>query len=372
MCIFSGAVTHVANTKILVGIVYPSSLQVREIGGAKKGVKIPDYSSPFQLTVYSNQVGLGGETPLEESLEVSHRQEYQPAMVLPFPLKKGANRIKILDFSKYAKIFEDLDLLFPHDLEGATRSQDTYSFSNSIKDEAPLEIHYVGSYQASIVPNWESFDRLQYNHFNLSPDTKELLGRYYRRGFGFMVCQLTRTARDDHQYHPFAYIHEIREDHRLFIPTRHYHKHVDPNPYAKYHTLTNPNPRYSALSSRSESEEGDDLQEVQDMFMKTLTLEDRFLEIHAKKNKMTEDRAAPAVDWDHEIYVVNFPRVLQNPLLQNKPGVRIIEGNKNRIHNVYTYLDSTLMPKEIAFGKIKFMFKIKITPVYKYNHDILV
>jgi hypothetical protein len=371
MCIFSGTIENVSNTKILVSVVYPSSLVTKNVSGKKRGVKVPDTQHPLQLTIYSNQVALGAKTSLETTLDVDSMPVYEPAMVLPFPLRNGKNRVKLIDLSNYSGIFEDLDLLFPTFNDGS-RSRGIEQDYMTNESASPLEVHYVGSYKASIVPNWDSFNRLQYAQFNLSPDTQELLGKYYRRGYGFMVCQLVGSQGGEagHKYHPFAYYHEVREDGRLFVPTRHYHKKPAMNPYAKYHTISDA----SLMGDES------DMQDLDDHFMNTLTLEDKWLQLNIKRThiinpeikKPLRPGAVEGLDWDHEIYVVNCERVRRNPLLINKLGARVISADSSKLQYVYTYLDSAKLPMDIAFGKIYLLDKIKINSSYKYNHDFMI
>jgi hypothetical protein len=380
MCIFSGAVENVADTKILISIVYPSHLSTRDINGKKRTVKIPNTKQrPLQLVVYSNKVELGTPSALETSFidemppiydesyvsgtSILDSSSGNTAMVLPFPLRKGPNRVKIINLSNYAGIFEDLELLFPSTDRGIATSLMT--------NEDSLEVQYIGNYKASIIPNWNSFDKLQFNKFNLSPDTKELLGKFYRKDYGFMVCQLLSSRQNgvNHQYHPFAYCHEVREDGRLFIPTRHYHKKPISNPFTKYHTLPTFQNQQDEDDSQSES-----LRELDDHFMNTLSLEDRWLQMNIRKKNIEETKMAHTskIDWDHEIFIINCPRVRRNPLLINKQGVGIASADVNKLKNIYHYLDPSKIPPTLAFGQITSLHKIKITSSYKYNHDIFV
>lgn len=356
MCIFDGPIRSVANTKILIAPVYPAKLVTKQVNGSKRVYKQPS-GRPLQLVIYSNNV-----TKQESALASDLGEEgvsRPTAMILPFPLIKGTNRVKILDMSRYPNFFDDLDLLFPQELEGSRSFTNSYSDS----DNEPLPVQYVGGYKASIVPNFKNFDRLQYHEFNLSPDVKELLATYYSSGFGFMVCILTRSST---QYHPFAYVHEIREDRKLFVPTRHYHRKTSANPFAKYHDPT---------EGRPPVEDAEDMDggEIADYFYRTLALEDRWIELTAKKQNLESTRTSPRkqseVDWDHEIYVLNCPRITRSALL-NKPGIRIIPASNERLGNMYVYVNSQFMPNDIALGEIRALHKIKIDPVFRNNCDL--
>jgi hypothetical protein len=334
MCIFSGIIEHVSNTKILVSVIYPSELKYKNINGLEKGVKMPKYERPFQLTVYSNK------TAFDTAIK--------PTMILPFPLKRGGNQVKLLNFCNYARIFEDLDLLFPID-----EIEMNATFSNNFDDEE-IAVEYIGDYKASIVPNFDAIAHVSKKEFSIAQETVDLLGKYYKTGYGFIVCELTVHNK---QYSPFAYMHEIRDDRKLFVPTRHFHSHSEPNITYKYD---------SGLLENDES------YDLDDFYARTLNTKDKYLEIYEKRLFKQPATKIDPVDWDHEIYIINFPRIMHNPLYQNKAGLKVIEADSARIKNVFTYLNSSSMPSEIAFGKIKFAYKIVVTPIYKYNHDFLI
>lgn len=352
MCIFDGNIESVSNTKIFTSVVYPSKLVVKKVNGRERGYKIPN-GKPLQLVIYSNNAQV---QVLEKYIDsdVPGLKFSPTAMILPFPLINGKNRVKILDMSKYSNFFEDVDMVFPTLKSQGFRGMITNSYSDDM-----LEIQYVGSYKASIVPNFDSFNKLQYGEFNLKPDVKELLRKYYSKNYGFMVCILNDKNTKSSQYHPFAYVHEIRSDGRIFIPTRHYHKKVTSNPYSKYYNPTD----YSF-----EKNDDDDANEVSNYIYGTLMVDDKWMQLNSRRKDLQSYREKEEIDWDHEIYVVNFPRLTKNPLLL-KPGVRIINGDLNKLVNFYTYVEASRLPKEIVLTKPTSLYKIKIDGNYKYNHD---
>lgn len=333
MCIFSGDVEEVNNTKIFISVVYPAKLEIKK----DKRYKVP-VGKPLQLVIYSNAV----------------QNNDNIAMILPFPLISGKNRVKILDMSKYSNFFDDIELMFPSINTNNTRSSNNYFDSDEL-----LEVHYVGNYKASIVPSFSSFDKLQYNEFNLKPDVKELLKKYYYNRFGFMVCIINNNTKKS-QFHPFAYVHEIRDDNRIFIPTRHYHKKYVKNYYSKYHT---------SVSDPLETSESDT--DVNDYLYSTLMIDDRWMKLSSKKQDLQTYRDKEETDWDHEIYIVNISRVLKNPLFM-KPGVRILSADIKKLVNFYTYIESPKLPKEIVLAKPMALHKIKIDKSYKNNHDLYI
>jgi hypothetical protein len=340
MCIFDGPIKTVGNTKILVAPVYAAQYVKKNINGNVKLYKQP-VGKPMQLVIYSNNVDPA----------VDGRESARPtAMILPFPLKGGKNRVKLLDLSQYKNFFEDLELLFDEEYEKDHHSNGTDDRSD------PIPITYIGSYKASLVHNFESLDRLQHEEFNLSTDVKSILGTYYERGYGFVVAILSKSGYGN-QYHPFAYVHELREDGRLFVPSRHYHKKAVPNPFEKYHE--------TAIKDMDEVES-----DVRDYLYKTITLEDKWIRMNARRQnvKNFQDPLKDTIDWDHEIYVINCSRILSNPILK-KPGIKIKHSSTERLGNMYVYVDSQKMPRDIAMGEVKSLLCVKINSVYQINCD---
>lgn len=364
MCIFSGEIEHVSNTKIFTSVVYPSRMVIKKVNGVQKGFKIPE-GKPLQIIIYSNSVQSSDFTKLVDT-NVPGIKTPMSAMILPVPLIKGSNRIKILDMSKYGNFFEDIDMVFPSTSTNGFRGLINQSYG--LDEDGMLNIEYVGNYKASIVPNFKSFDKLKYDEFNLTADVKKLLQNYYKDGFAFIVCILNNKNSKPSQFHPFAYVHELRTDGRIFIPTRHYHKKIGSNPFAKYY---NPTDAAYAPVEKSTREDKDETDEVNDYIYGTLMVDDKWMKLTAKRKDLQSYREKEELDWDHEIYVVNFPRLTKNALLK-KPGVRIINGDLNRLVNFYTYIEASKLPKEIVLTKPAYLFKIKIDGNYKYNHDLYI
>ena len=176
MCIITSTVNEVAKTRIYVSA---------------------DEANRRQLTVYSNYVSSSREN----------------AMILPVP---NPESIELLNFSNYPAFFEDLANCFQKRIPRGISN--TLGFGLVTET---LPIYKVGSYQASIVPNLDEFDRLDFHTFKVDPNLYSFLDVHYRKGnFGFIVCSLMAG---DHTYHPFAYTHGMHKSGRLFIPTMHYH-----------------------------------------------------------------------------------------------------------------------------------------------------
>ncbi len=156
-----------------------------------------------QIVIYTNKV----DSPLEN------------AMILPVP---NPLSVELLNFSHYKDIFEDCNKCFRFLDDSYNDSHNTRALyaSASLPSRPPLPVYTVGSYQASIVPSFADFDRLNLKILRVNPEVFKLLKDTYDSSFGFIVCQL-RTG--SHQYHPFAYTHDIHSSRLLFTPTLHYH-----------------------------------------------------------------------------------------------------------------------------------------------------
>lgn len=341
MCIFSGEVSEVSRTKILVSPIYPAKVFKEERQGRARIYKKPT-GNRMQMTIYSNNV-----TPTKGNLP--------SAMILPFPLINGTNRVGLLDLQKYPTLFEDLNLLFPEVEERRALSNNAQSWEASDS----LAIHRVGNYKVSIVKNFLSFNRLNYKEFNLTKEATEVLGKYYARGYGFIVCILG----DKGDYHPFGYAHEIR-DNRLFIPTRHFHQHAPDNPFARY---------YSGSSAAGTKDE-DLLEvspEVQDYFHDTLMQNDDWMRLTAKRQNYKAYRTDTILDWDHEIYLFNAPFTVRTPYLK-RAGFTVQQVTSQQMGNKDVYISFDKFPPNIMFGGVKCIHRMKISNLYKYNHDLTV
>jgi hypothetical protein len=391
MCIFSGSVESVAATKILVSQVYQTQIVEQKEKGKKKRYKKP-VGKPLQLVVYSNKVIL--DPTAHDSIAGTPGGT---AMILPFPLIKGNNRVAVLDMSNYENFFDDIELLFP--------IPQTQSYSNSILSDA-IDVVKVGSYNVSIVPNYENFIHLQFDKFNLHPDVTNLLKRYYSHNYGFMVCVLRPQAR----YHPFAYVHEIRNNGELFVPTRHFHGDTSAGTkfgttmghsvFGKFHDRTDVQGDAHADDQHDERSGliMDDLN-LKNNFYDTLMDGDEYISHQMRRTAMGGTPAkqpkkhskrqgvqvldatqahpvrrghdANDLDWDHEIYIVNRPTAFSDSILR-KPGVSGFAASSGRIEQVANYIDFKRMPNDIAFGSIQSIMKLVITKTYSENHDLFV
>lgn len=175
MCIFSGEVESVTNTRILI-----SPLDENK-----------------QLTVYENQV---------------QQSQKRNAMVLPVP--NGGDGIALLDLSNIkGDIWASCEALFLPQTLGL------FTNSLSTKSSEFLEVFKVGGYLCSIALSIDDLSRISTNHFDLPPNIAAILRDNYAQGFSFVVCVFEGNV----AAHPIAYISSRLANGRCFIPTRHAH-----------------------------------------------------------------------------------------------------------------------------------------------------
>lgn len=180
MCIISGSVKSVNNTQLFVA-------------RSKNGKR--------QFTVYANTV----HTPLRNNM-----------MVLAVP---NPTTVKFHDLSSYTDLFKDLENSFPK----ARSAMLSYSLeAGSTKYEKRIKVEQVGSYNASIVPSVADLKNLDPEYFYVDSKLIDFMEHTYGSyvNIGFVVCGLRQG---NHEYHPFAYSHDIHHSNKLFIPTKHYH-----------------------------------------------------------------------------------------------------------------------------------------------------
>lgn len=183
MCLISTEIQKVSKTKILVA---------------------PNFNKTKQLVVYSNFVN-----------NISDSN----AMVLPVP---NPNSVQFINLSNYVDLFEDCAGCFynPYQTKSAVLTN-SYSFNS--RDDKPLEVFNVGSYQVSLAKNLDQINKVDSRVFTLSDGLKKILDLYYYQDYwGFIICKLTKGPES---YHPFGYSHDII-DNKIYIPTRHYHQEV--------------------------------------------------------------------------------------------------------------------------------------------------
>lgn len=321
MCIFSGPVAEVSKTKIATFCCYDS--EVKKIN--KRNYKSKT-GNPLQLVIYENKVSIA-------SMPV--------AMILPFPLIKGVNRIKLIDLSEYPNIMEDIGDLFPY--ENLTRMAQ----SNSLSDGVVIPVSRVGSYKVSIVPKFSEFMNLQFNEFRLAPDVHKLLEQYYAEDFGFIVCIIENSKK----FHPIAYVHEGETP---FIPTRHYHKH------------TIPKPDLAEIDNEDLLEAHSEVYSEQQI-MRTGNSRQPGAPRHQRNNTDLVNDG----DWDHSIYIFGYgPEKIKHSF--NGLGIKYTDIPVYNLENIKNRVDFSKFPDHLFFGTINRGTRITIGSAYGGNHDIFI
>lgn len=138
------------------------------------------------------------------------------AMILPIPIKQGTGEqaVHFIDLHDYPTLFDDLRLtLYP-----PPPAQGTLGMKGAATASArPLEVHEVGSFEASYVPTVHDFSRLD-PRFRLPDSAWDKLPQY--RKYGFTVFRLKKGLKT---IHPMAFDFPRADAARLFFPTVHIH-----------------------------------------------------------------------------------------------------------------------------------------------------
>lgn len=171
MCIFSAQVSHVGNTRIFA--------RGREDG--------------YQYLVYA----------------MDYAADSELAMILPLPTPSHSaeGALRWIDLSDYPEFFDDL-----HKAIALTRDMPL-----TVAPPPPLEIHEVGSFEASFVPHQDDFERLD-ARFSIPKAIWAQIPEY--DDYGFAVFKLKAGEK---RVHPMAFAFPRRDPDQLFFPTVHIH-----------------------------------------------------------------------------------------------------------------------------------------------------
>ncbi len=160
------------------------------------------------------------------------------AMVLPLPIPPDSpeDAVRFIDLSAYDRLFEDLERAFPQPVSGAV----VLGIQPESRAQAKtLEVHTVGSFEASFVPSMADFSRLD-PRFVLPATVWDALPEYADWGFAvFQFRDVRRSSWLDRlrgraatklHVHPMAFEFPVRDAGQLFFPTVHVHDgHVHPS-----------------------------------------------------------------------------------------------------------------------------------------------
>jgi hypothetical protein len=341
---FCGEISSVKNTRIAVGKVFPCKvIEAEDKLGRARRFKQP-VGAPLQLTVYSNQIGLV-RNPVDQNGRPN------TAMILPFPIvPETKNRFKIFTMREYSNIFDDFEMLFPDLPEKRTTTEDIH-----------LPTLNIGSYAVSVAKDINELQKINPEKFSVTKDVINLAKQYYPKNFAFIVCLLKTNA----QYHPLGYVHEIRKDGKLFVPTRHNHvqdtnSKYSMNQFSHYREWDSGQDGEIDLGNNADARRNSAV-ELDNHFYDTIMQEDKWMRYQVKRAEQTP-LTHVQLTWDHQVYVVNQPiqsKTAQDPL-------------PDRIANVYSFLSMNLMPKEITFGGIKSVKRLIFPPTTPGNMDLYV
>lgn len=179
MCCFTGEVQEVFNTRIFARL-----------------------ANEVQFLVY----------------EMTFSSKEDLAMVLPIPVAAGAaeNAVDFISMEECLEFFNLLDEIFPVDL-GETESGDLLTLEDPVA--APvLDVHRVGCFEASFVPQPKDFERLD-PRFRLPATVWAHCPGM--ADYGFVVFQLKHG--ENQAVHPIAFSFPTRFPDKLFFPTVHIH-----------------------------------------------------------------------------------------------------------------------------------------------------
>jgi hypothetical protein len=174
MCMFSGAVSRVSNTRIF---------------GRCEG--------ETQLLAYAMHVSADAEL----------------AMVLPLPVVAGCGdaAVRFINLERYAELFDVLANVFPPPPAAA------HALGYAASAASGLAVHDVGSFEASYVPSIDDFERLD-ARFRLSTQVWQALPQM--SDYGFAVFKLKPGSR---KVHPMAFQFPTRNPASVYFPTVHVH-----------------------------------------------------------------------------------------------------------------------------------------------------
>jgi len=133
-------------------------------------------------------------------------------MILPLPTPPAPKEdaVRFIDLSNYPDFFSDMSKGFPIS-RSLSKGEQFLSF------EQTLQVHDVGSFEASFVPALADFKRLD-QRFQLHDNVWSQLPQY--KNYSFVVFKLKSSTKT---VHPIAFEFPRRKSAELFFPTVHVH-----------------------------------------------------------------------------------------------------------------------------------------------------
>ncbi len=167
--------------------------------------------SVSNTSIFARDAG-DGRQYLAYEMTFNAKQEVAMVLPLPVPVGTGEKAITFMSLAQYPHLFADLyrAMEFPISFGRANPG-------GAPKTRALLEVHQVGSFEASFVPTLKDFDRLD-ARFRLPPGTWEKLPLYKDHGFAVFKLKPGVTL-----LHPMAFSFPRADSSALFFPTVHIH-----------------------------------------------------------------------------------------------------------------------------------------------------
>ena len=342
MPIVIGNINHASNINVLVSKVYPAVIkEIRNSNGKLQRYK-EAVGAPLQLTIYSITADLS-HVPIDDN-EIPNT-----AVILPFPILKGRkNRFKIANLTRPDGVFEDMHHVFNEKIKNNT--------------DDLLNIEQVDVFKPLVAPNIAALKQL--SGVSIPAETIQLLSKFYGNNYGFIVCKISKSAR----YLPFAYIHELKHDGKLFIPTRQHHGQSLQTSYMTNSRLYRfHQPTYDDVET-DESMVNNYLYDT--MLASGSVADDQLIQYKAKKVEHMNHKNS-YISRSHKIYVINNEKLLSSNL-KNITGIKITYIGTKIIKNLGEYIYMGNFPTEITFNNIHQICRVRMDKKYIRNHDLFI
>lgn len=158
------------------------------------------------------------------------------AMILPLPVPPGSGEkaVRFIDLSRYDDLFDHLHAAFDIPTRGGS-----YPADLMLGEDSALEVHSVGSFDASFVPSRKDFSRLD-PRFRFPENAWKSLPLYADWGFAVFKLKAATQLEPSHEgtpadvrramsglgsgrVHPMAFEFPTRSPEQVFFPTVHVH-----------------------------------------------------------------------------------------------------------------------------------------------------
>jgi hypothetical protein len=203
---------------------------------AEGGTAVCCFSQPVEVVADTNIFARSANGRQFLVYSMSYAAAGDLAMVLPLPVppQPPEDAVRFINLERYPAFFQDMDRGFPPPTESAPVPRAPVASAAG----PTLQVHEVGSFEASFVPRIEDFDRLD-ERFRIPRETWDHLPAY--RDFGFAVFKLRgstsrlggllgrffgrrgRSRPRQRQVHPMALEFPRRNPDLLYFPTVHIH-----------------------------------------------------------------------------------------------------------------------------------------------------